>query len=391
LISKFYTGVNRMAGKAFFASPDRKDEEETLADSRELASRPDLELVLKAVPECAAVLNDCRQILLANDPLLALLGAGDIEEIVGCRPGEALGCVHALECQGGCGTSESCRYCGAVEAIIEAQETGEKVTHECRVTVDAGGEVESLDLSVTANPVTVDDHRLVLLTLTDISDAKRRRSLEKVFFHDILNTATALYGLMELLMEYEEGDVKYELEYLVNLCDRLVGEISAQRDLVAAESGELLVLPAPVDVGALLDEAASQFRRGEMDERKAISVQGPEGTLELTTDHRLLFRIVTNMLKNALEATPENGTVTAGADRADGGARVWVRNPGAMPRDVQLQVFQRSFSTKGSSRGLGTYGMKLIGERYLKSEVAFTTSEREGTEFSITLPATVSL
>ncbi len=380
-----------MAEKTFFASPDREEKEAALAESRELASRTDLQLVMKVVPECAAVLNDSRQVLMANEPLLDLLSARDLEEIVGSRPGEALGCVHASDCLGGCGTSESCRYCGAAIAIVEAQKSGKKATHECRVSTDSAGEVESLDLLVAADPITIGGRQLVLLTLTDISDAKRRSSLEKVFFHDILNTATSLYGLLDMLQEYEEGDVKYELEYLVNICERLVGEISAQRDLVAAENGELLVLTDRVDPVALLEEAAAQFRRSELEEKKSILTQRAEGPLDLTTDHRLLFRIVTNMMKNAMEAIGEGGTVMAGADGAGDGVRIWVRNPGAMSREVQLQVFQRSFSTKGSSCGLGTYSMKLIGERYLKGEVTFTTSEREGTEFSITLPPILSL
>lgn len=286
--------------------------------------------MLRVVPEFAAVLNDSRQILLANEPLLDLLSARDLEEIVGRRPGEALGCVHASDCSGGCGTSESCQYCGAVIAIVEAQKKGKKATHECRVTTDSAGEVESLDLLVTADPISIGGRQLVLLTLTDVSDTKRRSSLEKVFFHDILNTATALYGLLEMLQEYEEGDVEYELELLVSICQRLVGEISAQRDLVAAENGELLVLPGPVDPVALLEEAAAQFRRDELEEKKSILIQPAERPLDLTMDHRLLFRIVTNMMKNAMEAIGEGDEVTAGADRAGAGVRIWVRNPGAM-------------------------------------------------------------
>jgi sensor histidine kinase regulating citrate/malate metabolism len=49
-------------------------------------------------------------------------------------------------------------------------------------------------------------------------------------------------------------------------------------------------------------------------------------------------------------------------------------------------MFQRSFSTKGSDRGLGTYSMKLLGERYLHGEVEFTTSQEEGTTFRLILP-----
>jgi sensor histidine kinase regulating citrate/malate metabolism len=52
-----------------------------------------------------------------------------------------------------------------------------------------------------------------------------------------------------------------------------------------------------------------------------------------------------------------------------------------MPRAVQLQIFQRSFSTKGNGRGLGTYSMKLLSERYLNGRVTFKSSSRDGTVF----------
>jgi CheY-like chemotaxis protein len=54
--------------------------------------------------------------------------------------------------------------------------------------------------------------------------------------------------------------------------------------------------------------------------------------------------------------------------------------------DVQLQIFQRSFSTKGSGRGLGTYSIKLLAERYSKGRVSFATSPEEGTVFSAACP-----
>ena len=53
---------------------------------------------------------------------------------------------------------------------------------------------------------------------------------------------------------------------------------------------------------------------------------------------------------------------------------------------VQRQVFNRSFTTKGKGRGLGSYAMKLLGERYLQGKVSFTTDPEEGTTFRIELP-----
>jgi sensor histidine kinase regulating citrate/malate metabolism len=46
-------------------------------------------------------------------------------------------------------------------------------------------------------------------------------------------------------------------------------------------------------------------------------------------------------------------------------------------------LFRRSFSTKGRGRGIGTYSMKLLGEKYLKGRVWFTSSPNAGTTFFI--------
>ena len=58
-----------------------------------------------------------------------------------------------------------------------------------------------------------------------------------------------------------------------------------------------------------------------------------------------------------------------------------------MPTEVQLQVFQRSFSMKGQAgRGIGTYSIKLFAEQYLGGKIKFISREPEGTCFVLTIP-----
>ena len=64
-----------------------------------------------------------------------------------------------------------------------------------------------------------------------------------------------------------------------------------------------------------------------------------------------------------------------------------VHNPAVIPEEVQLQIFQRSFSTKGQpGRGVGTYSMKLLGEQYLGGKVNFVSRPPQGTTFTLALP-----
>ena len=109
--------------------------------------------------------------------------------------------------------------------------------------------------------------------------------------------------------------------------------------------------------------------------------------ITLWTDRTLLQRVLTNMLKNALEATPEGGQVRLWCEATENTCSLFVQNPGILDKDVALQVFLRSFSTKAEKgRGFGTYSMKLFGEGYLGGQVDFRSNPKEGTVFWIALP-----
>jgi len=100
----------------------------------------------------------------------------------------------------------------------------------------------------------------------------------------------------------------------------------------------------------------------------------PDYTFE--TDQPIMRRIVGNMVLNALEATPEGGTVLMRALLTDDKLRIEVENSGEIPQEIQRSLFKRSFSTKSDSgRGIGTYSMKLFGERYLGAVSALTAGK----------------
>ena len=103
----------------------------------------------------------------------------------------------------------------------------------------------------------------------------------------------------------------------------------------------------------------------------------------VVTDPTILKRILVNLAKNALEAIGVGATVTIWAERAGEEVMFAVRNPGTLPEEVRHQLFHRSFSTKGDGRGIGTYSVKLLGERYLRGRVEFRSGDAEGTVFMI--------
>lgn len=334
-----------------------------------------------SIPALLAVINRQRQIVYANRCLANFLKVDSVDALYGLRPGEALGCIHAYNTSCGCGTTEFCRTCGAAHAIIAGQ-SGRMDVQECRITRQ---NAEALDLKVWTNPVSLNGDSLLFFSALDISNEKRRQTLERIFFHDMLNTAGGLLGLTTILRHTPEEHSEDLKKKVSDLSQEIIDEIHMQRDLVAAENHELTVHLQDIETLDILWEIKERFQCQDLAYRRSLRINASQN-IHFTSDPLLLKRILSNMVKNALEASREDDVITLGSLQIGQQVHFWVHNPQIIPQDVRLQVFQRSFSTKGQGRGLGTYAIRLIGEHYLKGQVSFTSTPEEGTIFSIFLP-----
>ncbi|MDP2848593.1 MAG: ATP-binding protein [Humidesulfovibrio sp.] len=338
-----------------------------------------------ALPSVILALNKHRQVVFANRSAVEFFGHSGVEGVLGMRPGEALACVNALEGADGCGTSRYCRNCGAVGAILTALE-GHAGDGDCKLLRHEQGNFEGLDLHVSATPLDIEGMQYVLFAVKDISHEMRRRSMERIFFHDVLNLAGGINGLVEVLrMNNTQGEAP-ELSVLNSATQSLVDEIIGQRDLLSAETNELKPVYCAESSHNLLLQLMSLYATAPTAQGQQITLQSTCEDVQIVTDIRLVHRVLGNMVKNALEAGHPGDAVTLGCRDEGDGVRFFVRNGSVIPKNVQDNIFRRRFSTKGESRGLGTYSMLLLTERYLRGSVGFTSAETEGTTFFLRLP-----
>ena len=368
-----------------FAPAERAPVETIQRQTDSVARQPLIAELLNSVLNYVLILNQQRQIVFASKNLQELAPGVELKGLLGKRPGEVFGCTHSEASIGGCGTTVFCKECGAVKVILTSL-AGKKDCQECRVIRVSGSEREAMDLLVAGTPLTINDEAYSLVAIADISHEKRRRALERIFFHDVINSAGGLEGRILLIGERAPADMRGQVDLLHAGVRHVLDEILAQRDLLAAESNELPVVPEPLRSQDVLEKVLQLYTTHPVAEGRRLSMASTSVSQGLVTDPRLLRRILGNMIKNALEASRPGHVVTAGCAKDDNGVRFWVHNPTFMPSGVQLQVFNRSFSTKGSGRGLGTYSIKLLAERYLKGKAGFTTSEEGGTTFFVILP-----
>ncbi|MEA3341889.1 MAG: response regulator, partial [Chloroflexota bacterium] len=259
---------------------------------------------------------------------------------------------------------------------------------ECRIVLESKQDGGAMDLEVTATAFDADGESYTICFIKDISRTKRLEVLTRMFFHDVLNTSGGIQGFAEMVAVKSslEGDKDEDLARLATLASQLVEEIQAQRDLTYAESGELVTHFEPVETATFLEDLRTLYTTHKVAADRDIELCDVWGG-SIVTDRRLLARVLGNMLKNALEATEPGGVVEVRCTDDEDQVTFSVWNASVMPNRVQLQVFQRSFSTKAKAgRGIGTHSMKLLGESHLGGHVSFSSKAPEGTVFTVELP-----
>ena len=342
--------------------------------------------ILNVIPDILLIINSRREVVYANRRLFDILGVADFGEHTGKTPGDIFHCANACKEPGGCGFSEFCKVCGMSNAMKDCPEDSVPRVSECRMTKAGSG--EPLDLRIWVSKVNDCGQLLTVVSVADICDEKRRHMLERIFFHDIMNMAGGIQSALNLLRNSPGKDIADSLlDALEKTSNALVDEINAQKQFLSAEKGDLELNLSACNSLDELKYAVEIYRSHEAGIGRKIIIEPASEAAELITDKTILRRVLGNLLKNALEASRLGGEVRAACKylAETGETEFRVKNEGVIPYLAKLQIFQRSFSTKGADRGLGTYSIKLLTEKYLKGSAGFESSEEKGTEFFIRL------
>ena len=366
--------------------PARRLAQSQVLELAEAIARSPAATSLSLVPLAIVILNDTRQIVYANTRFAGLTDDAS-EALLGQRLGEALGCEHARETAGGCGTTRFCQYCGAAKAIVKGLE-GVHATEECAISRNAPHGLASLNLQVWTTPLEIETNQLVLSSILDIAHEKALRGLERVFFHDIMNAVSGVKGVCDLIaLELPPVHGK-DITLLGRAIDSIQDIVETQRDFLAIEAKEYQQSFTRIESRNLLQYLQGYCQSFSSGRSKTLGIDPLAADVVFFSDLRILQRILVNMIKNALEASKPGDHVTLGCRReASDAIRLWVANPGVMTKETCMRLFEKGFSTKGQGRGFGTYSMRLFAQQCLGGDVSFESAPESGTRFFLLLPA----
>lgn len=140
------------------------------------------------------------------------------------------------------------------------------------------------------------------------------------------------------------------------------------------------------DINLVIQELL-EFVRPEMDQAgvRIESSLSPKVPL-LRIDARFIKQALLNLIKNAVAAMPEGGTLRVETRRADGEALVRVSDTGTgIPDEIMDKIFEPYFTTKPFGTGLGlTIVFKIVKEHF--GDISVSSRVGEGTTVALSLP-----
>jgi heavy metal sensor kinase len=219
------------------------------------------------------------------------------------------------------------------------------------------------------------------------------RQFSAALAHELRTPLAALRGEIELALRGSgrEPDVQAALASQIEELDRLARLIDQILTLARAESGQIKLTFAPVDVGALAASLVEQLE--PVAQARAIDLRCERnGTVIVNGDAGWLQRLLLNLLDNAIKFTREGGDVVLRVSREAGRAQIDVRDTGiGMPPEVTPHVFERFFqadparSSGNDGAGVGLSLVKWIVDRH-EGTIAVHSRVGEGSTFTVRLP-----
>ena len=210
--------------------------------------------------------------------------------------------------------------------------------------------------------------------------------LIRVLTHEIMNTVSPIASLSEALSHWanvpeneREMDLKAGLETIASSSNDLIGFVQSYRELAG--------VARPIMKALMLDHLVNKvigLTLEQCNEAGAVCTYCPKtDDILMYADESQIFRILINLIKNAVQAGAKHILITAEINQYDQ-TLVHVWNDGVpISPESQEQIFIPFFTTKQEGTGIGLSLSRQI-MRAHNGMLDLTRSDEQGTEFTLT-------
>lgn len=231
----------------------------------------------------------------------------------------------------------------------------------------------------------------VVRVFTDITERRNlerlREDVDRLTRHDLKSPLNGILIFPQLLLKSDNltKDQREMLGLIMDAGYQILKMINLSLDLYKMEIGSYQLKARPVDLIPVLRKILTDFQN--LIVTKMISVHlcirgrlvtGNE-TFQVMAEEMLSYSMLANLVKNAIEASPQGERIVIDLDASGEFHTVAITNQGVVPAAIRERFFEK-YVTQGkkSGTGLGTYSSRLIAETHGGS-IAMETSDLAGT------------
>ncbi len=271
----------------------------------------------------------------------------------------------------------------AVSGIEAVTQTAQKISGgalEERVPVKARAD-EIDQLAITFNQM-LDRIQALLSEIKEMSDN---------IAHDLRSPITRIRGIAEVTLTSEDSLSAYEnmAASTIEECDRLLDMINTMLMISKAESGVDKLSREEINLPGLVRQACELFEPMAEDKGVTLGFDGA-GEIHFSGDTRMIQRMLSNLLDNAIKYTPSGGSVTASMTEDDVKVAISIKDTGIGISSSDLpHIFERFYRCDQSRSQPGTgLGLSLARAvaRVHGGDITVVSRLDHGSTFTVTLP-----
>lgn len=229
-----------------------------------------------------------------------------------------------------------------------------------------------------------------------IRAARLREDVDNIMRHDLKGPLSVIIGYPDLILVHDNLRAD-QIGYLRGIQESgytMLSMINTSLNLLKMERGLYELNPQPVDLFLIFRKVLKEFEGLTRRDKLVVKLTrsghpaGDSTGILFMGEELLAFSLFSNLVKNAVEASPRGENVTVDVETVnDGTIRVSITNLGTVPEAIRGRFFDKYVTAgKKFGTGLGTYSARLMAET-LRGSIALDVSDPAGTTVVVTLPA----
>jgi len=211
------------------------------------------------------------------------------------------------------------------------------------------------------------------------------REMAKQVAHEIKNPLTPMrLSVQSFQRNFDINDIEIDKK-LDEFSKTLIQQIDTMSTIASAFSN---FAEMPAQEGGKINIIETTRLALKIFKEKHINFKFEDKIIEVNIDRTQMVRIITNLIKNALEACDllENPIIQVNIKKKNKNVLIDVIDNGVgIPEEIRTKIFEPKFTTKSSGMGLGLGMVKNLVSSY-GGNISFKSTINSGTSFLISFP-----